>query len=71
MDSKQESQSFYLAGLQLAILLKGTPKNLPEGLENGSVLNSYLRKNYHEMAMQIAQKIMYLADEFASTKKSE
>jgi hypothetical protein len=56
MTERQEMQWLYAKSLELAILLKGAPAELPP---DELLIKDFIRKNYDPLAEKIMYKIIY------------
>jgi len=68
MTKEQEMRWLYAKSLELAILLKGTPTDLPT---EELLLKDYIKKNYDPLAEKIKQKIIYYEQELKQKDQNE
>jgi hypothetical protein len=60
MTEEQEAEWLYAKGLELAILIKGKPDDLPN---ESFMYDDFIAKNYDELARKITRKIIISAEE--------
>jgi hypothetical protein len=61
MTERQEMQWLYAKGLELAILIKGKPDDLPD---EPFMYDDFIAENYDELVREITRKIIISAKEW-------